>query len=87
MTLVEITYLSEKGRIPASSEQDVAALLSGQSNNYYVAPLDAAVAQALTHISRQTVPDMPDRILAATALHLGGPLITRDLRIQAAPNF
>jgi predicted nucleic acid-binding protein len=27
---------------------------------------------------------MPDRIIAATALHLGLPLVTRDLRIQAS---
>ena len=27
---------------------------------------------------------MPDRIIAATALHLGLPLITRDQRIQSA---
>jgi len=27
---------------------------------------------------------MPDRIIAATALHLGLPLVTRDQRIAAA---
>ncbi len=27
---------------------------------------------------------MPDRIIAATALHLGLPLVTRDRRLQAA---
>jgi predicted nucleic acid-binding protein len=27
---------------------------------------------------------MPDRIIAATALHLGVPLVTRDLNIRAS---
>ncbi|PJB74400.1 MAG: PIN domain nuclease, partial [Armatimonadetes bacterium CG_4_9_14_3_um_filter_58_7] len=27
-------------------------------------------------------PDMPDRIIAATALHLGLSLVTRDSKIQ-----
>jgi predicted nucleic acid-binding protein len=29
------------------------------------------------------VPDMPDRIIAATALSLSLPLVTRDAKIQA----
>jgi predicted nucleic acid-binding protein len=29
------------------------------------------------------VPEMPDRIIAATALYLGVPLVTQDLRIPA----
>jgi len=42
------------------------------------------VATALKDIPRNLVPDMPDRIIAATALHLGLPLVTRDRRLQAA---
>jgi predicted nucleic acid-binding protein len=30
------------------------------------------------------VPEMPDRIIAATAIHLGVPLVTRDRRLQSA---
>jgi len=30
------------------------------------------------------VPDLPDRIIAATALHLNVPVISRDSKIQAA---
>ena len=37
-------------------------------------PLDYNVASALRSIPRDIVPDMPDRIIAATALHLGLPL-------------
>jgi predicted nucleic acid-binding protein len=49
-----------------------------------VAPLDAAVAQAVQKISRVVVPDMPDRIIAATALHLNAELVTRDRRLHSA---
>ena len=35
-------------------------------------------------LRRQDVPDMPDRIIAATALHLGVPLISRDGKIKAS---
>jgi len=47
-------------------------------------PLDRYVAQALNHIARTEVPDMPDRIIAATALYLGIPLISRDGRIETS---
>jgi predicted nucleic acid-binding protein len=49
-----------------------------------VTPLDASVARAVQRISRVAVPDMPDRIIAATALHLNAELVTRDRRLQAA---
>jgi predicted nucleic acid-binding protein len=38
---------------------------------------------ALKTVSRQAVPDMPDRIMAATALHKGLPLITRDSNLRS----
>jgi predicted nucleic acid-binding protein len=46
--------------------------------------MDVSIAQTLTRVSRGSIPDMPDRIIAATALHLGVPLISRDARIQAS---
>lgn len=45
-------------------------------------PVDSSIAQALRHVSRDQIPDMPDRIIAATALHLGLPLISRDGKIR-----
>jgi PIN domain nuclease of toxin-antitoxin system len=35
-------------------------------------------------IPREDVPDMPDRIIAATGLRLGVPIISRDRNIRAA---
>lgn len=45
-------------------------------------PLDRVVLDAVARVSRSEVPDMPDRIVAATAVALGLPLITRDARIR-----
>lgn len=47
-------------------------------------PLDIEVAQALQRVPWDAVPDMPDRIIAATALHWQVPVISRDAHIQAA---
>jgi predicted nucleic acid-binding protein len=38
----------------------------------------------LRRVRREDVPDMPDRIIAATALALDLPLVTRDGKIRAA---
>jgi PIN domain nuclease of toxin-antitoxin system len=46
--------------------------------------IDREVADAVALIPRSVVPDMPDRIIAATALHLNLPLVTADHKIQAS---
>jgi predicted nucleic acid-binding protein len=38
----------------------------------------------MIQVPRADVPDMPDRIVAATALYFDVPVISRDGRIQAA---
>lgn len=35
-------------------------------------------------VPRADVPDMPDRIVAATAVYFGVPVISRDARIRAS---
>jgi predicted nucleic acid-binding protein len=58
--------------------------LADPKSGLFVASLDVGVADALVNVSREAVPDMPDRIIAATALHLRLPLVTRDRRLQSA---
>jgi PIN domain nuclease of toxin-antitoxin system len=84
ISLVELIYLSEKGRLPAGALVKLEEALRAADSSMVVVPLDSAVAEAVARISRATVPDMPDRIIAATAAHLGVPLVTRDRQIQAA---
>jgi PIN domain nuclease of toxin-antitoxin system len=80
---VEITYLSEKGRLTPDVPGRVGRALSDPESAVAVVALDLTIAEALREIPRDAVPDMPDRIIAATALHLGLPLVTKDRRLQA----
>ena len=84
ISLVEVTYLVEKGRLPGATQVSLDRALGAPGAALAVVPLDRAVARALASISRTDVPDMPDRIIAVTALHLNVPLVTRDLKIQAS---
>lgn len=49
-----------------------------------VVDLTHEVVDWLGKIPRTAVPELPDRIIAATALHLGVPLISRDQVMQQA---
>lgn len=82
ISLIETIYLAERGRIPAAALQRLRESLADPRAGLLVAPVDASVANLIEKISRSVVADMPDRIIAATALHLGMPLITRDRQLQ-----
>jgi len=58
--------------------------LSDRSSSFAVAFLDLEVTDALARIPPDQVPDLPDRVIAATALALDLPLVTRDGRIRNA---
>jgi PIN domain nuclease of toxin-antitoxin system len=82
--LVELTYLVEKGRLPAAARDRLIHALDDAAAPCLLAPLDRTVADALEFVSRLEVPDLPDRIVAATAVALQAPLISRDRRIRAS---
>lgn len=82
--IVELTYLAERGRVPARALEVLRANLDDPSSLLRLAPLDRGVADAVARVPRDLVPDMPDRIIAATALAMGLPLVTRDAKIRAA---
>jgi PIN domain nuclease of toxin-antitoxin system len=84
ISVIELIYLVERKKIPAAALQRLRDALADANAGLFIAPIDAHVADALEKIPRSLVPDMPDRIVAATALHLGVPLITRDRQLQAA---
>ena len=83
ISLVELTYLVEKGRLPVAVLARVVALVDSASGLSLV-PIDAAVSRALAAVPREEVPDLPDRIIAATAVHTGVPLVSRDHKIMAS---
>jgi PIN domain nuclease of toxin-antitoxin system len=82
--LVELTYLVEKGRLPVAARNRLLAALDDPATPCIVAPLDRMVADALEFVSRSDVPDLPDRIVSATAAALCTPLISRDKKIGAS---
>jgi PIN domain nuclease of toxin-antitoxin system len=82
--LVELTYLVEKGRLPAAARDRLVQALDDPATPCLLAPLDRMVADAIEFVSRDEVPDLPDRIVAATAAALRVPLISRDGKIRAS---
>lgn len=82
ITLVEMVYLIEKGRIRAESFSDLASRLGNSTSMFVEVPLDLQIARTLSQISSIQIPDMPDRIIAATALYLNVPLVSRDGKIR-----
>lgn len=82
--LVELIYLVEKGRLPAAARERFIQALDDPASPCSLASLDRAVANALEFVKRSEVPDLPDRIVAATAIALGVPLISRDAKIRAS---
>ena len=86
ITIVELTYLLEKNRIPVEVIDKLREALDDESTSFRLAELTRGVADDVQRIDRSIVGDMPDRIIAATALHLSLPLITSDGNIQKLTN-
>lgn len=84
ISLVEVAYLVEKGRLAEAAYQRLNLELSQPDSGFVFVSLDLPIVQTLRRIPRDIVPDMPDRIIAATALYLNLPLITRDPDIRNA---
>lgn len=84
ISLVEIVYLVEKNRIPTSALEDLGAALENDNHVFKEAPFTKDVANVMQQVSREEVPDMPDRIVAATAIYLGVPVISKDRRIKSS---
>lgn len=83
ISIVEIIYLVEKGRLPQEVLDKLIEVLADPVAGYKPIPLDVEIAQIIHQIPRNVVPEMPDRIIAATALYLGLPLVTSDHKIHA----
>lgn len=87
ISIVEIVYLIEKNRLIPQTLTSLMQFLRMPNSSFIAQDLTAEIAEILTQIPRLTVPDMPDRIIAATALHLNLPLVTKDHKIQALQNI
>lgn len=87
ISIVEIIYLIEKGKLLPQTLSRLIQTINLPNGSFSEIELTFDIAQTLARIPRLTVPDMPDRIIAATALHLNLPLVTKDHKIQALQNI
>jgi PIN domain nuclease of toxin-antitoxin system len=84
ISFAEMVYLIEKGRIAASALDDLLAAIADPKNVLQQIALDDVIAVNMRQVPRGDVPDLPDRIIAATAQFYGVPVLSRDRRIRAA---
>jgi PIN domain nuclease of toxin-antitoxin system len=87
ITIVELIYLVEKNKVPKDVLDLLHVALDDSTTAFRMIELSREVADSAEYIPRLIVPDMPDRIIAATALHLNLPLVTKDHKIQALQNI
>jgi PIN domain nuclease of toxin-antitoxin system len=85
ISVVEVVYLVDKNRLPKLALERLIDALRNPTSGLAIVALNQDIAEAMTQIPIKIVPDMPDRIIAATALYMKLPLVTRDHKIQAAP--
>lgn len=78
ITIVELIYLIDKGTFPRSHLSDMNAQISDADRLFVLVDIDYDKANAVARVKRDEVPNMPDRIISATALALAVPLITTD---------
>ena len=84
ISLAEIVYLTEKNRLPVSAYEELKKALADHEYVIEEAPFNVQIVEAMRRVPRNAVPDMPDRIVAATAVYFGVPVISRDGRIRAS---
>ena len=84
ITLAEMVYLVEKARIPANALYDLHTAIADPKSVLQHIPVDETVAMKMTEVSRQDIPDLPDRVIAATAYLRGIPVLSRDRDIRSS---
>lgn len=84
ISIAEMVYLVEKGRIPVTALSAVhAATINPRAVLRHI-PLDEDIALKMTEIRRLDIPDLPDRVIAATALACSVPVLSRDSKIRSS---
>jgi len=84
ISIAEMVYLIEKGRIPGNALNDLHAATADPRAVLQHVPLDENIAMKMAEVPRQDLPDLPDRVIAATALFHGVPVLSRDGRIRSS---
>ncbi len=84
ISLAEIVYLVEKRRVLADAYTDLTGVLDDTEQVFELVTLTREIVASMRSVARDEVPDLPDRIVAATAAHFRVPVVSRDGRIQTS---
>jgi PIN domain nuclease of toxin-antitoxin system len=84
VSIIEVRYLIEKGRLPTVYYDDLVIAAHDPNLALKLLAVDEDVALAVERIPRDVVPDLPDRIIAATALAHNLSFVTADRKIRAS---
>ena len=80
VTLYELAWLIQNDRVYMA--QSLAAFLAQVEARFIVLPITASIAQLAAEFSAPYPSDPMDRLIGATALDHGIPLVTRDKAIR-----
>lgn len=81
--LIEAVYLTEKQRLAPATLNRLVETLKNPDEALIAVPIDCDIVEHLRQILRDQVPDLPDRVIAGTALRFGVPVTGRDGEIKA----
>ncbi len=82
MTLWELAWLAENGRIQVTCS--VESFVRETASRVMVEPITPEIAAFAVQLPSTFPKDPADRLIAATAMVEGAPLVTADERIRAA---
>ncbi len=85
ITLVELVYLVPKPSFSYPNALNrLVPLIRNSSQPFEALPVTLDVADAIQRVPRDEIPDMPDRIIAATAVAARLPLVSSDSKIRGS---
>jgi PIN domain nuclease of toxin-antitoxin system len=80
MTVLESARLIAMGRVEVKTS--MADFLQSLERNFTILPITAAIAERTMSFSDRYPRDPVDRVVGATAVVHGGPLVTKDKKIR-----
>jgi len=76
--IAEALTIFEKKRVPFDFQKLLKQI--NESDNFVLIPLDYSILQKMLDLG--DIPELHDKIIAATAKYLNVPLITKDITLQ-----
>jgi PIN domain nuclease of toxin-antitoxin system len=87
ISLWEIAMLIQKGRVQVATDSLTFINLLLQANKTVVRPISSTIAALSAQLPSPINHDPADRLIAATAIAEGIPLVTADRNLQRAPQL